>query len=163
VNSQNDECLTRRGDDSGLGLTASVLGQQPALDRQTQRVISTHAFQGKFLGFCEGDYRHVGFQPKDKKAQWFFLWMRSPPGLDYFLATQKGQWVRGRYEVTDTYITEAGGRQVIEVLVDAAVEATSYGAWYKNQGPAMFGNGAVHERFEKLVRSQMVDCSGGAR
>jgi hypothetical protein len=143
-----------------LALASSSLadGQQAAQDRSPSKVISSHEIEGLFIGYCEGDYLHVGFQPKDAKAKWLFLWDRSPRQIAYFLATRRGEWMRVRYEVTDTFIREAGGRQVIEVLADAMAGEASYRAWYEREGRSIFGD--KEERLEKLVRSQFVDCSG---
>ena len=150
-----------------LGLTVAILilanaalapGQRQAQDRSPQKVISTHEIDGRFLGYCEGDYLHVGFQPKDEKAKWFFLWTQSPRYISYFLAMHRGEWMRVRYEVTDTFIWEGGGRYEIEVLTDAKTKTESYREWYDREGPSILG--AREDTLEKLVRSQFVDCSG---
>ena len=133
-------------------------GQQPSRDPSPPKVISSHEIEGRFLGYCEGDYLHVGFRPKEGQAKWLFLWDQSPRHIAYFLATRRGEWMRVRYEVTDAYIWEARSRQVIEVLADAATGETSYREWYAREGSSIFGDTA--EKFEKLVRSQFVDCSG---
>lgn len=141
-----------------LASAALAPGQQQAQDRSPQKVISTHEIEAQFLGYCEGDYVHVGFRPKDEQAKWFFLWTQSPRYISYFLATHRGEWMRVRYEVTDTFIREGGGRYEIEVLTDAKTREESYREWHDREGASIFG--AKEEKLEKLFRSQFVDCSG---
>jgi hypothetical protein len=60
-------------------------------------------------------------------------------------------------EVTDTYIPEARGRQVIEVLVDATAGRTSYKEWYAKEGHVL--GWQDRERVERFMTSRIIDCS----
>lgn len=142
----------------GLAMVAtSGYEQRPPGGQDPTRVVSTHRLAGRFLGVCTGDYRHVGLQPKTGKARWFFVLDRAP-GIDYFLAAHQGEWVNGSYEVIDTFIPEAGGRQIMEVLVDAKVGTASYRDWRAVVRPP-FPPGEKLRKYEALVTKATVDCS----
>jgi hypothetical protein len=144
----------------GAGLTcAEAVGRQLP-EQEPAKVLSSVAIEGRVLGLCLGDYWHVVIQPRIGRPKTYFVWGNTPEYLDYFLALHQGASTRARYEVTDTYIPEARGRQVIEVLVDATVGRTSYKEWYAKEGHLLGRQDP--ERVERFKTSRLIDCSEGA-
>jgi hypothetical protein len=79
-------------------------------------------------------------------------------GLRYFLASRKGQVVRATYHVVRTYVPEAGGKIVIEELVDVAVGQEQFAPWWRNE-TSRASLQELEKRFRPLVEAATIDAS----
>jgi hypothetical protein len=95
--------------------------------KHKDRVLSTHHFQGKLVGFEFGDYGHAEIKTKTGKKRSFFV---GPSGLDAFLAVHQDKTFDFTYIVVKTYIEEAGGYQRITRLTNATSGNLTFKGWY---------------------------------
>jgi len=123
--------------------------------RVRDRVLSRHEIEGRFLGFCEGDYVHAFFQPKTGRPVGFFMAIKSPD-MDLYLAMHPDESVLVEYERVETSIPEAGGREVIDRISAVSAGKTSYARWSNNEGRKLPAE--ERARLEKLARSLTKDC-----
>ncbi len=128
----------------------------PASEQRVEpdQVLAVRHVTGTFIGFTVGDYYHAGIRPEGRAPQWFFV----PVGLRYFLASRKGQVVRATYHVVRTDIPEAGGKTVIEKLVDVAAGGDQFAPWWRKE----MSRASIQElekRFKPLVEAATIDAS----
>lgn len=96
--------------------------------QRRDRVIATRSVTGKLKGFEVGDYTHAVINLANGRENSYFI---GPPGLDYFLALHKDEQMVLTYQIVDSYIPEAGGRQRIERLSGARAGRLTYAAWWR--------------------------------
>ena len=118
------------------------------------QVLAVRHVTGTFIGFTVGDYYHAGIRPEGQAPQRFFV----PVGLRYFLASRKGQVVRATYHVVRTHVPEAGGKLVIEQLVDVAAGRDEFAPWWRKE-TSRASMQELRKRFEPLVEAATIDAS----
>ena len=117
-----------------------AIGAAFAQEKQQKDVIkSTHTLTGKVTSFEVGDYEHVTIVDSKGKSHSYFV---GAAGLDYYCALNAKKTGTFTYQVVDTFIPEAGGRQTIEQLSNAKVGKVDYKTWWAAEKKKM--------SFEKL-------------
>jgi hypothetical protein len=88
--------------------------------------------QGRTVGFEMGDYQHVTIKTMNGRKKSFFIFK---PGLDYFLALNKGSLLSLTCEVADVDLPESVGKTRIERLTSARAGKTRFESrWRKVSG-----------------------------
>jgi len=118
------------------------------------QVLAVRHVTGTFIGFTVGDYYHAGIRPEGRAPQWFFV----PVGLRYFLASRKGHVVRATYHVVRTHVPEAGGKIVIEELVDVAAGRDQFAPWWRKE-TSRASIQELEKRFRPLVEAATIDAA----
>jgi hypothetical protein len=113
----------------GLGLILFLLPAMPFAQGPPDKVIATKNIRASYVGAEIGDYNHAIFRTGDDKE--IDYWCSGE--MVEFLNKYKGKQIDITYQITDTYIPEAGGVQRIEVIKDAKVENQSFSAWKKKR------------------------------
>jgi len=135
---------------SATAVVHPTLAQQR---QQVDKVKETKTLRGRFVGFEIGDYTHAVIRKGDGKRTSFFI---NQPGMDYFLASHKGQSLELTYQVVDTYIPEAGGVETIERLVSARAGNVTYREWWKKV-KASASMRQIERRYDPLVRASVIN------
>ncbi len=111
------------------------------------KVRAVKTIEGTLTDFEMGDYLHANFKTtKGKRVSLFVM----KPGMEYFLAVNKGKRLTLKYEVVDTHIPEAGGMTKIERLASAKAGNVSYETWWKAT-KAKYPGEASHAKYGSLV------------
>jgi hypothetical protein len=113
----------------GLVLILFLLPTMPLAQEPQDKVIATKSIIASYVGAEIGDYNHAIFRTSDGKEIDF--WCSGE--MIEFLNKYKGKQINITYQITDTYIAEAGRRLRIEVIKDAQVENQSFSAWKKKK------------------------------
>jgi hypothetical protein len=106
---------------------ANSLPSRNAAQRR-DRVIATRTARGTLKGFEVGDYVHAVIKLQNGKEESFFI---GGNGVDYFLALHKDEPLVITYQVVDSYIPEAGGRQRIERISGVRAGGETSAAWWR--------------------------------
>lgn len=107
---------------SANGLPANNIAQR------RDRVIATKTARGTLKGFEVGDYVHAVITLQNGKEESYYM---HGGGIDYFLALHKGEPLVITYQIVDSYIPEAGGRQRIERISGVRAGGETYAAWWR--------------------------------
>jgi hypothetical protein len=108
---------------NNAGHSSSVIPAQ-----RRDRVIATRTVRGTLKGFEVGDYTHAVITLENGKEESYFI---GGMGVDYFLALHKGEPLVITYQIVDSYIPEAGGRQRIERISGARAGRETSAAWWR--------------------------------
>ncbi|HEY3779780.1 MAG TPA: hypothetical protein VGL56_01760 [Fimbriimonadaceae bacterium] len=92
-------------------------------------VKSTHWVLGKVVGFEVGDFEHVIIETKGKHKDSYFVGTLL---LDDYMAFYANRIGRFKVRSVDTYIEQAGGRQLVDQVSDAIVGRVSFNLWSKS-------------------------------
>lgn len=111
----------------GLALISFLLPTMAFAQGPQDKVIATKSITASYVGAEIGDYNHAIFRASDGKEIDF--WCSGE--MIEFLNKYKGKQVEITYQITDTYIPEAGGVQRIEVIKDANAGNQSFSTWKK--------------------------------
>ena len=111
----------------GLVLIFFLLPTMAFAQGPQDKVIATKSITASYVGAEIGDYNHAIFRTSDGKEVDF--WCSGE--MVEFLNKYKGKQIDITYQVTDTYIPEAGRVQRIEVIKDAKVDNQSFSTWKK--------------------------------
>jgi hypothetical protein len=117
----------RRIDILGLALISFLLPTMAFAQGPQDKVIATKSITASYVGAEIGDYNHAIFRTGDGKEIDF--WCSGE--MIEFLNKYKGKQIDITYQVTDTYIPEAGGVQRIDVIKDAKAGNQSFSTWKK--------------------------------
>ena len=113
----------------GLFLILFLLPAMPLAQEPQDKVIATKSVTAYYVGAEIGDYNHAIFRTSDGKEVDFW----SSGEIVEFLNKYKGKKIDITYQITDTYIPEAGRVQRIEIIKDAKVENQSFSTWKKKK------------------------------
>lgn len=115
--------------------------------KAADKVRAVKTIEGTLTDFQMGDYLHANFKtPKGKRVSLFVM----KPGMEYFLALNRGKRMTIKYEVVDTRIPEAGGVTKIERIASAKAGNLTYEAWWKAT-KAKYPGEASHAKYGSLV------------
>jgi hypothetical protein len=115
---------------------------------RADKVKATKTVKGHFKGFQQGDYMHVVITKQNGSEDSFFL--NQSEGLQYFLVAHKDKPLVFTYQVVQTYIPEAGGRQTITRLVGARSGELTDKAWWQKQ-KAGSSLSKLRKKYEDMV------------
>lgn len=125
-----------------------AVGAAFAQEKQQKDVVkSTHTFTGKVTGFEVGDYMHVMLVDSKGKTHSYFL---GADGLDFYCAVNAKKTGTFTYQVIETFIPEAGGRQTIEQLSNAKVGKVDYKTWWASEKKKM-SRDKLESKYRPLV------------
>lgn len=96
--------------------------------QKRDRVIATRTVRGTLKGFEVGDYTHAVIKLQNGKEESYFI---GGMGVDYFLALHKDEPLVITYQIVDSYIPEAGGRQRIERISGVRAGTDTSAAWWR--------------------------------
>jgi hypothetical protein len=96
--------------------------------QKRDRVIATRTARGTLKGFEVGDYTHAVIKLENGKEESYFI---GGVGVDYFLALHKDEPLVITYQIVDSYIPEAGGRQRIERISGVRAGRETSAAWWR--------------------------------
>ncbi len=113
-----------------LGVSGFAIQGAKKADDQKDIIKSTRWLRGKPVSFEVGDYVHAIVKDSKGQERSFFI---GAPGVEYFLALHKGKSLVITYQVVDSYIQEAGGRQEIDRIKSAKYGKLDSAAWWKAQ------------------------------
>jgi len=131
-----------------LAVSALVLLTSVGLAQNKKEIVkATKTVRGTFLGFEQGDYVHAVIKDAKGQRQSFFI---GAPGVDFYLAVNKGKRGSFTYQVVNCYIEEAGGRMDIDRLESARIGKQSSVSWWTNLKKRMSLD-AINKKFEPLV------------
>lgn len=97
-------------------------------DKGPDKVKSSHVIYGKVVGFEVGDFEHVIIRGPGKHEDSYFIHAYL---LDDFMALYAKKQGRFTIRSVDTYIEQAGGRQLVDQVSDAKIGKVSFSAWSK--------------------------------
>lgn len=136
---------------------AGISGAQPPVTQNRQskdKIKATKTVTGYFKGFEMGDYLHATIKKKNGEESSFFL--NQSESVQYFLVAHKNQLLTLTYQIVETFIPEAGGKQTIERLVAVKAGSTTDKAWWKQQ-QAKSSLSELRQKYEALVQQSTLN------
>lgn len=97
---------------------------------QKDIIKSTHTITGKLVAFEIGDYVHAIIKDSKGNERSMFV---GGGGVEYFLAIHANKNMKIIYQVVDTYIPEAGGRDIVDRVAYAKLGKLDSRTWWKNE------------------------------
>lgn len=115
-----------------LILSSALVHPVEQQDSKSQKDIvrSTHTLKAKLVGFEVGDYVHAIFEDSKKRERSMFI---GSPGVDFFMAIHANKPLVITYQVVDSYIPEAGGRERIDRVKSAKFGKLDSTTWWKSE------------------------------
>lgn len=111
-------------------------------------VKATKTMTAKLVGFEVGDYVHAIL--KDSKGKEHSMYICTP-GVDYFMAQNKGKTMVITYQLVKSYIEESGGMLDIERVSDARLGKLTAKAWMQSQRKKMSFE-QISKKYEPLIQ-----------
>ncbi len=97
---------------------------------QTDIIKSTHTITGKLVAYEIGDYVHAIIKDSKGNERSMFV---GGGGVQYFMAIHANKNMKIIYQVVDTYIPEAGGRDIVDRVAYAKLGKLDSRTWWKNE------------------------------